>query len=212
MTRRCAVLLVERGVDSGAAPPGMTPADLGSAMICDVAEVLHELSGVDSLVICRPEHETAIRKLLWADMPLVTAAVVDVRAGLQLAEAHGYAEAAVVVADVPDLPQMILAKMFQALAMFPVAVAPAAGGAAVALGVALPAPGWLTTSLAQAGLDSPQLITNVRASAPRPSNVKITPGWHRLRRPEDLHRLDPGLEGWEATRSVLAGVRAPGEG
>jgi hypothetical protein len=31
------------------------------------------------------------------------------------------------------------------------------------------------------------------------------PGWHRLRTPDDLRLLDPGLEGWENTRALLEG-------
>jgi len=33
--------------------------------------------------------------------------------------------------------------------------------------------------------------------------VQAVPGWHRLRSVEDLSRLDPGLEGWQATRGLL---------
>ncbi len=35
--------------------------------------------------------------------------------------------------------------------------------------------------------------------------VADCPGWHRLRGPADLERLDPQLEGWDATRALLAG-------
>jgi hypothetical protein len=40
--------------------------------------------------------------------------------------------------------------------------------------------------------------------------VAITPDWHRLRRPEAVHRLDPGLEGWEQTRYLLTGRGSAG--
>jgi hypothetical protein len=36
--------------------------------------------------------------------------------------------------------------------------------------------------------------------------VAVTAGWHRLTGPEGLRRLDPGLEGWAATRALLGGV------
>jgi hypothetical protein len=45
----------------------------------------------------------------------------------------------------------------------------------------------------------------VRAAAPRSGAVAVTPGWHRLRGPADLARLDPALEGWDATRALLGG-------
>lgn len=180
-------------------------------MIADVAEILHDMSGVDSLVICPPEQEVAVRALVWADVPVVDAAPADVRAALNLAAARDYSEAVVVVPDVPDLPQMILAKMFQALATVPAAVAPAEGGGAVAFGVTLPAAVWLAGWLDRADLDAASVIDDVRAAAPLPGSVRTTPGWHRLRTPADPHRLDPGLEGWESTRALLSSVRSPGE-
>ena len=43
------------------------------------------------------------------------------------------------------------------------------------------------------------------AAAPNRGDVVLTPPWRRLRRREDLASLDPELEGWEATRALLAG-------
>jgi hypothetical protein len=56
--------------------------------------------------------------------------------------------------------------------------------------------------LPAAGLDdlTPQ---ELRRLAPTAVDVAGTPGWHRLRGPDDLARLDPGLEGWDATRNLL---------
>lgn len=211
MTGRCAVLLVCGELGSAVAPHGVAAADFARTMLTDVAEMLHDLSGVDSLVVCSREQESSVRSLVWADVPVVGTQPADVRAAVRAAEVRGYSEAVVVAADVPDLPQMVIAKMFQALASSPVTVAPAHGGGAVALGVALPLPDWLAGWLGQADLDESSLITDVRAAAPRPGAVRVTPGWHRLRAPSDVRRLDPGLEGWEATRALLAEVRAPGE-
>ncbi len=62
----------------------------------------------------------------------------------------------------------------------------------------LPAPTWLPA----APLDelTAQLV---RRQAPRPVDVVAGAGWHRLRSPTDLARLDPRLEGWDATRALL---------
>lgn len=209
MTGRCAVLLVRGEFRSRAAPEGVAEADFAGAMLTDVAEALHDLAGVDSLVLCRIEEESAVRALVWADVPVVSAAPADVSAAIQAAQARGYAEAVIVAADAPDLPQMIIAKVFQALGSSAVAVAPAHGGGAVAFGAALPPPAWLSDWLGQADLDAQSLADDVRAAAPRPGNVRITPGWHRLRSPEDLQRLDHGLEGWESTRALLADLSPP---
>lgn len=211
MTGRCAVLLVRGELSSAVAPPGIAPADYSRALIADVAEVLHDLSGVDSLVVCPREQESTVKTLVWADVPVVVAGPADVQAAVRVATERGYSEAVVVTGDTPDLPQMILAKMFQALARSAVAVAPADGGGAVALGVALPAPAWLSSWLDQADLDSPTVADDARTAAARPGEVRLTPSWHRMREPADVHRLDPGLEGWDSTRALLSGVRIPGE-
>ncbi|MGB9378906.1 MAG: DUF2064 domain-containing protein [Mycobacteriales bacterium] len=213
MTRRCAVLLVSGELASAAAPVVIDATALGRAMVADVAETLHDLSGVDSLVVCPPERESELRPLLWADVPLSVEGPADLRSALAAAAQRGYTEAVVVGHDAPDLPQMILAKMFQALASSPVALAPADGGGAVALGAVLPLSDWLAEWLdhARPALDLPSLAEDLRAAAPRPGSVRVTPGWHRLREPADLRRLDPGLEGWESTRALLSGLRTPGE-
>jgi len=211
VTGRCAVLLVHGELGSAVAPQGVAEADFGRAMLTDVAEMLHDLSGVDSLVVCGGEQASAVSALVWADVPVVGAAPPDVRAAVQVAKARGYAEVVVVAADAPDLPQMIIAKLFQALGSSAVAVAPAHGGGAVAFGAALPMPPWLSGWLAQADLDTPSVVHDVRAAAQRQGDVRRVPGWHRLRSAEDLQRLDHGLEGWDATRALLVGVRAPEE-
>jgi len=63
-------------------------------------------------------------------------------------------------------------------------------------------PGSTTPGFAALSLDDLDLATLRRLAGPR--QVAATPGWHRLRRPEDVGRLDPGLEGWEATRALLS--------
>ena len=54
-------------------------------------------------------------------------------------------------------------------------------------------------------LDDPYAVERLKAAAPSPGDVALTPSWRRLRRREDLAALDPDLEGWEATRALLAG-------
>jgi hypothetical protein len=43
----------------------------------------------------------------------------------------------------------------------------------------------------------------LRKLAPALTDVAPGSAWHRLRGPDDLARLDPRLEGWEATRALL---------
>jgi hypothetical protein len=115
---------------------------------------------------------------------------------------RGYAEAALVAADAPDLPGLLVAKPFSRLTGARVAAAPAAGGGLVVLAARLPAPGWLPAALT---LDTPDAVERHRAAAPARRDLAVTQGWHRLRTPGDLAGLDPGLEGWETTRSLLGG-------
>jgi hypothetical protein len=106
------------------------------------------------------------------------------------------------VADAPDVPGLTLGKLLRPLSSRPVAVAPAEGSGPGLLGVAtrLPVPNWLPAL----DLDT-AAPAEVRAAAPRPGEVAVTAGWRRLRGPADLTTLDPGVEGWEATRALLSG-------
>lgn len=112
-------------------------------------------------------------------------------------------EAAVLVpADAPDLPPLLLGKVFRGLGSADVAVCPAQGGGLVALGTRVPVPEWLAA--AGLGLDDRDALDRLAAGAPTRRAFSVGPGWHRLRTPRDLERLDLGLEGWELTRACLA--------
>jgi hypothetical protein len=96
---------------------------------------------------------------------------------------------------------MILGKLLSPLDSKPVAVAPGGAGNGL-LGVAtrLPAPSWLQDHPLETA--TAQLL---RKPAPAPGDVTSTPEWRRLRGPAELGSLDPSLEGWENTRSLLGG-------
>ncbi|MEV0425915.1 hypothetical protein [Micromonospora sp. NPDC050495] len=114
----------------------------------------------------------------------------------------GYDQAAVVVADAPHVPGLILGKLLRPLSSRPVAVAPVEGDGPGLLGVAarLPVPDWLPALHLDAATPA-----QVRAAAPGPGDVAVTAGWRRLRGPGDLASLDPAVEGWDATRALLSG-------
>jgi hypothetical protein len=91
-----------------------------------------------------------------------------------------------------------------------VAICPAEGGGLVALAAWVPPADWVAWpgSAGHPGgcpieLDHTDAVGRLRASAPRRGALQVVPGWHRLRSPADVGRLDPGLEGWPATRGVL---------
>ena len=52
-------------------------------------------------------------------------------------------------------------------------------------------------------LGGSEFLETLRRVAP-PRSLSVGPGWHRIRAAEDISRLDPGLEGWEATRALLS--------
>lgn len=180
-------------------PPGIAAAAYAAALFEDVAEVALSMAGVDTLVLCPPGQAVAAAAVLWPQVPVVEQADTDLAAAAAGAGRRGYRDIVLVAGDAPDLPALILAKVFQALARSPVVLAPADGGGAVAIGVRLPAPAWLT----DVDVDTPAALSQAQRAAPQPDRVEATAGWHRLRAPADIARLDLGLEGWEATRVLL---------
>ncbi|HVD29591.1 MAG TPA: hypothetical protein VNC79_13980 [Mycobacteriales bacterium] len=201
MTRRAAALLLSGPPAARACPPGIAPAEFARAMAEDVADLLADLPGLEPVVAAAPDRLADAEDVVWPGTPVleVVGLPVDVLAALA---GQGYDEAAVFAADVPDLPGLLVAKPFSALSTAPVAAAPADGGGLVALACRLPVPAWLPVDI---DLDEPYAVERLKAAAPSPGDVVLTPAWRRLRRREDLAALDPDLEGWEATRALLAG-------
>ena len=107
-------------------------------------------------------------------------------------------QAVVIGADAPDLPPLLIGKLFRELGRAQITLCPAEDGGAVAIACGLPMPGW-----ADPDLDDLDPVATLRAQAPGRRMVATGPGWHRLRTPEDLTRLDPGLEGWDNLRALL---------
>jgi hypothetical protein len=200
--RRAAALLLAGPPAARACPPGIAPAEFARALAEDVADLLADLPGLDPVVAAAPDRVADAEDVVWPGTPVLETKPgrpVDVLIALA---ARGYDEAAVFVADAPDLPGLLVAKPFSALSTASVAAAPADGGGLVALAARLPVPAWLPIDL---DLDEPYAVERLKVAAPTPGDVVLTPSWRRLRRREDLAGLDPKLEGWEATRALLAG-------
>lgn len=181
-------------------PPGIDPVRWRSALAEDVVDLLATLNEVETAVAVTPEDRWLADEVVWPgtavyEVPEPTATAV-------FATLTGYDQAAVVVADAPDVPGLTLGKLLRPLTSRPVAVAPVEGNGAGLLGVAarLPVPEWLPAL----DLDT-TAPAEVRAAAPRAGDVAVTAGWRRLRGPADLATLDPAFEGWEATRALLSG-------
>ncbi|CAA9286686.1 MAG: hypothetical protein AVDCRST_MAG41-4049 [uncultured Corynebacteriales bacterium] len=199
MTRRAAVLLLTGPPAARACPPGVAPDAFARALAEDVADLLADLPGLDPLVAAAPDRVADAEDLVWPGTPVLETGLgtpADVFAALAV---RGYDEAAVVVADAPDLPGLLVAKPFSALSGALVAAAPAVGGGLIALATRLPAPDWLPLDVS---LDDQYAVERLISAAP-PGELALTQAWRRLRSRADLACLDPDLEGWEATRALL---------
>ncbi|MBB2913568.1 hypothetical protein FHS43_004872 [Streptosporangium becharense] len=181
-----------------AAPAGIEPADFLRAVAEDTYELVAGLDFVSPVVVTSVP---GMEEIVWPGTPVID--IPDL-SGAALVEAafaalpHGE-QAVLLSADAPDLPPLLIGKLFRELGRARIAVCPAAEGGAVALAAHLPYPGW-----AEAGFDDPDPVRRLRAQAPGSRMVARGPGWHRLRDPDDIRLLDPGLEGWDNTRALLS--------
>ena len=198
--RRAAVVLAR--YDASPAAPAVIDRDaFAAACLLDTYEVLADLIGVRS-GIAGP---AAVAEMLW---PGALHLPPDITVPALARQLSGEADELVVVpGDVPDLPGLVLAKLFKVLHRTDIGLAAElAGIGCVAIGVSLPLADWIPDDAFD--LDhNPSTMLN--ASAPRRSRWTLAPTWHRLRTPEDVAHLDPGLEGWEETRALLAGRSLP---
>jgi hypothetical protein len=194
--RRVAVVLARYDA-SRAAPVGVDSSVFAAACLLDSYEVVADLIGVTS-GIAGPG---SAAEMLWAGgLHLPDDITVPTMAG-QLSEVAD--ELVVLPADLPDLPGLVLAKLFKVLHRTDIAIAPERGGdGCAAIGLSLPLADWIPDDAFD--LDH-NPFERLSAVAPRRSRCTLAPAWHRLRTPNDLRRLDPGLEGWEETRALLAG-------
>lgn len=226
--RRLAVVLARH---SSVAPPGIDARAYARAGLADTYEVLADLAEVraglvgdvttddllwpgDLHVVDRPTGPLPSGASTHWTLHAIAQAVTELRQDDRRVAVDGetagvvdraYDELVIVPADVPDLPGLVIAKLFKALQRADVCWAPErvrdgeGGGAAVA--VRLPWPAWVPDDLDLDVDEHPRLVS----LAPRRSLVARGPDWHRLRTAGAVSRLDPGLEGWEMTRALLSG-------
>ncbi|MFB9724434.1 hypothetical protein [Planobispora longispora] len=188
---------------AGAAPPGVDPGDFLAAVAEDTCELV---AGLDFVTPVLVTGVPGLEEIVWPGTPIVeidpelSGSALTEAAFTAVSAAVPYGRQAVLLSgDAPDLPALLIGKLFRALGRAQVAVCPAVGGGAVAIAAHLPYPEWART-----GLDDPDPVRSLRDSAPGRRMVATGPGWHRLRAPGDIGWLDPGLEGWENTRDLLA--------
>ena len=191
-TRRLALVVASY---AAVPPPGVPAGDFAAAALADTYEVLAGLEGVNSGIAGEHAHAD----LLWPGSGLVRETGLRAVADAVVADADALV---LVPADVPDLPQLVVAKVFKALVRAEVVLSAERGGDGLAaLGLQLPWPAWLPADLS---LDQDPYADLAR-QVPDRRLLARSADWHRLRTPGATDRLDPGLEGWEETRALLSG-------
>jgi hypothetical protein len=180
------------------------PGVLVAAMLSDVVDLVTATPQVAPAVLAPAAALELAQAAVWPGTPVVEVVEGTPVGGLLAAvPAAGMLAVAVIVADAPDLPGLLLGKLFRAVSgRVDVAVCPADPDGLVAVAASLPLPGWLLECGVR--LDDPDALAALQAAAP-PRGVSLAPGWHRVRAVADTSRLDPGLEGWEATRLAMPG-------
>jgi hypothetical protein len=213
VTRRVVAVLVPAPPDRAG---GFPDHDLRLAMVEDVYETVAALELVEpALVVTAGDSAAAaLEAMTWPGTTVHTAAPTTIPSAsmlaLRLLESSGAGQVTLVSGDTPDLPGLLVGKLHRALGSADVAVLPAADGGLVAVAVRCPLADWVVAADDLGGviggvidMDADDAIARLQARAPRRTAVSIGPGWHRVRAPADLDRLDPGLEGWEVTRELL---------
>jgi hypothetical protein len=172
-----------------------------SALAEDVVDLLARLAQAEAAIAATAEDRELAEEIAWPGMRIYEVSTATYLPVFAAATADGFDQAAVIAADAPDVPGMILGKLLRPLENKAVAVAPGGpGNGLMGVATSLPAPDWLVDH----DLDdaSAQLL---RKTAPTPGDVNSTPEWRRLRGAAELASLDPALEGWENTRALLGG-------
>jgi hypothetical protein len=182
-------------------PPGLDPRAWRRALADDAIDLLATLAEVEPALAVETSDRDFAAAVAWPGMRVYALAQPTVASILEAAADDGFEQAAIIAADAPDLPGMLIAKLLRPLTTRDAAAAPAAGDPTGLLGLAarLPMPTWLP----DVDLDT-ATVQSIRAAAPAATEIIGTPGWHRLRTPDALSRLDPDLDGWDATRDLLS--------
>jgi hypothetical protein len=182
-------------------PPGVPLDKWRAALAEDVVDLLARLSAASPAIACVAADRELAEEIAWPGMRVWEVSSATIRPVFAAAAADGFDQAAIVAADAPDVPGMMLGKLLQPLDAKALAVAPGGpGGGAFGVAARLPLASWV----GDVGLDEASAQT-LRRGAPQPGEVTTTAAWRRLRGAEELASLDMGLEGWENTRAVLGG-------
>jgi glycosyltransferase A (GT-A) superfamily protein (DUF2064 family) len=184
--------------------PHVPAARLEAALLADAVDAAESLAAAGIAVLCAPQHVDAVTAASAIDTTVWTSERPTVLEAAERAGVAGARQVAVLASDTPQLPGLLLGKLFRALARSDIAICPDPRGLASAIGLRLPAAEWL----GDIDLDWTDVADRVIAEAPRRSLVRLTPGWPRLRSAADFAALDAAVEGADLTRALLRDVRS----
>src|SRR5215470_3717898 len=157
-------------------PPGIDLESWRAALAEDVVDLLAPLPRVQPAIAAVASDLPLAAKIAWPSTRIYEIGAPTIRAALAAASADGHDKAAVVLADAPDLPAMLIGKLLRPLSTRALAIAPAHDGGLLGVAARLPLPDWLPELDTETG----DAVT-ARRPAPDPTLVASAPGWHRLR-------------------------------
>ncbi|MGA8116847.1 MAG: hypothetical protein WCA46_24695, partial [Actinocatenispora sp.] len=144
MTARCVVVLLTAPTWT---PPGVDPARWRRALAEDVVDLLSTLADVDVAIAATAADAPLAEAIRWPGTTIHCLPGNEPRpvAALRAAASAGYDQALVLAADLPDLPALLVGKLFRPLTSRTVVAAPVLPDRPGMIGLAsqLPVPAWL---------------------------------------------------------------------
>jgi hypothetical protein len=197
-TRRVVVLAVPAADPSPL--PGVPRDRLELTLLGDAVDNAEALAATRVAVLCTPAQVDGVAETAAYDTDVWSSSSPSVREAAVRASATGARRVVVVASDAPQLPGLLVGKLFRPLGRCDVTVGPDPRGAAAGIGLRLPMPDWV----GDVDLDGPGVVDTLLRRAPRRALVRTTPGWRRLREPSDFTALTASPDGADLTRALLA--------
>ncbi|MEU0571698.1 DUF2064 domain-containing protein, partial [Nonomuraea sp. NPDC005983] len=140
MTRTAAVLV--RQSMARAAPEGVAPDEFLEAVAEDTYEMV---AGLELLTPVLVTSVAGLEEIVWPGTEVIT--IAEDEPLKSIVKRLDGDQVVVIAADAPDLPPLLVGKLFRELGRAQITVCPAERGGAVALACGLPMPDWADPDL-----------------------------------------------------------------
>jgi hypothetical protein len=183
------------------APPGIDVRAWRAAMAEDLIDGLNVLTEAESAIAYAPADAGLAASICWPSTIKVPAETVT--DALATAAAQGFDQAAILAADLPDLPGLLIGKLLRPLTTRLFAVAPdLTGPGAAGIATRLPSP--------DIALEFDKTTAaSIRAAGIPPVQVGTAPGWRRVRDASAIATLAMADDRAPATSALLRGTHSP---